>query len=160
VSSESTPFHVGLTFSSISAGVVHTCGLTSGGAYCWGDNYNGRLGAGTGIFAADSVPTLVSGGLILGAIAVGANQSCGVTTDHVAYCWGANDSGELGTSTTTPSPTPMPVRGNLSFMSISAGWSDTCGVTTQNAVYCWGARMATGDTTRITAPVLVAGAGG
>ena len=159
VSSESTPFHVGLTFSSISAGVVHTCGLTSGGAYCWGDNYNGRLGAGTGIFAADSVPTLVSGGLILGAIAVGANQSCGVTTDHVAYCWGANDSGELGTSTTTPSPTPTPVRGNLSFMSISAGWSDTCGVTTQNAVYCWGARMATGDTTRITAPVLVAGAG-
>src|SRR5207237_5541176 len=104
-------------------------------------------------------PPLSRAGVSLGAIAVGANQSCGGTTDHVAYCWGANDSGELGTGTTTPSPTPAPVRGNLSFMSISAGWSDTCGVTTQNAVYCWGARMATGDTTRITAPVLVAGAG-
>ena len=156
VSSESTPFHVGLTFSSVAAGVVHTCGLTSGGAYCWGDNYNGRLGAATGSVAADSVPILVSGGLNLTAITVGANQSCAVTTNHVAYCWGANDNGELGTGGTTPSPTPTPVAGNLSFVSISAGFSDTCGVTTQNAVYCWGARMATGDTTRVTAPVLVA----
>lgn len=159
VSGESTPFHVGLTFSSVAAGVVHTCALTSGGAYCWGDNYNGRLGASTGDFAADSVPTLLSGGLNLTVITAGANQSCGVTADHVAYCWGANDNGELGTGTTTPSLTPTPVTGNLSFMSISAGFSNTCGVTTQNAVYCWGARMATGDNTRITAPVLVAGSG-
>src|SRR5207244_835283 len=121
VSSESTPFHVGLTFSAISAGVVHTCGLTSGGAYCWGDNYNGRLGAGTGIFAADSVPTLVSGGLILSAITVGANQSCGVTTDHVAYCWGASDKGQLGTNTTTPSPPTTTLRGNPSLMT-TKGW--------------------------------------
>jgi hypothetical protein len=159
VSSESTPFQVGLLFNTVSAGVDHTCGLTSGGAYCWGDNYNGRLGARTGIWTADSVPALVSGGLSFTTISAGANQSCAVTTGNVAYCWGANDNGELGTGTTSPSLTPTPVSGGISFVSISAGWSNTCGVTASNAAYCWGARMATGDTTRIRAPVLVAGSG-
>jgi alpha-tubulin suppressor-like RCC1 family protein len=162
-SGPSAPFHVGLTFSSVAAGVMHTCGITSGGAYCWGNNYNGRLGAPTGTLALDSVPVLVSGGLNFASISAGANQSCGVTTSHSAYCWGINDNGELGNGTTAPSLAPGPVNGALSFTSISAGFGHTCGVTTDHAVYCWGAndsgQVGNGTRTRSLTPALVSGSG-
>ena len=50
----------GLTFASVSAGYVHTCGLSTGGAaYCWGYNFNGQLGDGT--TTSSTVPVLVLG---------------------------------------------------------------------------------------------------
>src|SRR3989454_3312249 len=162
-SGPSAPFHVGLTFTSIAAGVLHTCGITSGGGYCLGNNYKRRLGGASGALAFDSVPVLVSGGLDLASISVGANQSCGVTTSHAAYCWGINDNGELGNGTTSPSPAQRPVNGALSFTSISAGFGHTCGVTTDHAVYCWGAndsgQVGNGTRARSTTPALVSGSG-
>jgi hypothetical protein len=45
-------------FVSIAAGAAHTCGVTSTGAlYCWGDNFNGQLGDGSGLD--QNLPTLV-----------------------------------------------------------------------------------------------------
>jgi alpha-tubulin suppressor-like RCC1 family protein len=43
---------------SIAAGASHTCGVTSTGAlYCWGDNFNGQLGDGSGFD--QNLPALV-----------------------------------------------------------------------------------------------------
>jgi len=48
----------GVRFASLSAGVDHTCGMTTlGAAYCWGNNADGELGDGTTADAA--VPTAV-----------------------------------------------------------------------------------------------------
>ncbi len=45
-------------FVSIAAGASHTCGVTSTGSlYCWGDNFNGQIGDGSGLD--QNVPTLV-----------------------------------------------------------------------------------------------------
>ena len=51
----------GLTFQTVSAGYLHTCGVTTAGAiYCWGDNSEGELGNGS--LAGGSVtPVPVSG---------------------------------------------------------------------------------------------------
>jgi len=48
--SSSSPVAVGggLSFGSISAGALHSCGVTPGRvAYCWGGNQFGQLGDGT-----------------------------------------------------------------------------------------------------------------
>jgi alpha-tubulin suppressor-like RCC1 family protein len=78
----------GLTFTSITAGHSHTCGLTLGGAaYCWGSNREGALGDGT--TDDRSTPTKVSGALSFRSISAGLTHTCGVATDSVVYCWGS-----------------------------------------------------------------------
>ena len=53
------PVAGGFTFTSITAGMVHGCGVTkSSGAYCWGGNYEGQLG--TGSFTSYAAPVPVS----------------------------------------------------------------------------------------------------
>ena len=103
------PVAGGLTFSSITVGFSHTCGLTGEGkAYCWGSNFHGQLGDGSSIDSA--VPVLVSGGLSFESISAGGGHTCGIASDG-AYCWGGNDSGALGTGTIRNSTTPVKVVG-------------------------------------------------
>jgi alpha-tubulin suppressor-like RCC1 family protein len=106
----------GLTFKSISAGFYHTCGiLTTGEGYCWGRNTpnsfqesaGGQLGDGTSVNK--SVPTLVSGGLVFASLSAGEVHTCGVTTGNIAYCWGDNEYGNLGTGNTTSVLVPTKV---------------------------------------------------
>jgi len=61
-----------------------------------------------------------------------------VTTDNVAYCWGENTYGELGTGTTNDSPTPVPVAGGLLFRQVTTGTAHSCGIALNDLTYCWG----------------------
>lgn len=130
----------GLTFSSITAGFRYTCGVTtSNQAYCWGYNFYGELGVGSR--AATGTPTLVTGGLSFASVTAGSGfTTCGITVSQQTYCWGWNDSGQLGTNTTDSlSVAPARVSGSQVFASISPSNFHTCGVTTTGAAYCWGA---------------------
>ena len=142
------PVDGGLAFASISAGVSHTCALTTAGAgYCWGDSgFDGALG--TGSASSSAVPVSVSGGHAFSAIAAGAQHTCGVDSAGSAYGWGSdvadpNNPGEgtlLGTGSFIEegSYTPVPVAGGIVFTSLQASWTYSCGRTPANAVYCWG----------------------
>jgi alpha-tubulin suppressor-like RCC1 family protein/WD40 repeat protein len=134
-----TPVAGGLAFASLGTGVLHTCGVTpSGQAYCWGRNTYGQLGDGT--FTHRSTPALVSGGLTFASVSAesGGDHTCGITTSGQAYCWGRNDTGQLGDGTLTNRSSPVLVSGGLAFVSVSAGGGHTCGVTTVGQAYCWG----------------------
>ncbi len=116
---------------------LHMCGLSSNGAaFCWGRNYWGVLGDGTGTDRNE--PTAVIGDLEFRSLSGGGVHNCGITTDGVAYCWGYNATGQLGTGNQNPSNTPVQVSGGYQFRTITAGNGMTCGLTTDSLAYCWG----------------------
>src|SRR5438309_3172913 len=100
VGAASTPFDIRLSFTDVSAGGGHTCGvITAGVAYCWGNNGSGGLGDGT---TTDRMsPVAVLGGLSFAAVSAGGSGSCGVRTGGAAYCWGLNSCGQVGEGTVT-----------------------------------------------------------
>jgi alpha-tubulin suppressor-like RCC1 family protein len=122
----------------ISAGATHTCAIAAdSSAYCWGAGETGALG--NGIPLASPVPQAV---LMIGAtkfllISAGDDNSCGVITQGVAYCWGLGSLGRLGTGSQTNAFVPAPVTLGRVFDSLSAGQT-SCGVSHQSAAFCWG----------------------
>ena len=86
-------------------------------------------------------------GLSFRQVSAGYAHTCGVTTGNVAYCWGYNGGGALGTGSNQGpqlcdgapcSTTPVPVAGGLTVTTVSASSGHACAVTTSNAAYCWG----------------------
>ena len=110
VGAASTPFDTRLSFTGVSAGGGHTCGVTAGGAAsCWGANSYGQLGDGTATNR--SSPVSVAGGVSFAAASAGgsngAGHTCGVTSGGAASCWGYNGYGQLGDGTTTDRSSPV-----------------------------------------------------
>ena len=129
----------GHKFVALAIGYEHTCGLIAGGAaYCWGSNLAGELGNGTTSQNPNSAPVPVSGGLSFTSLAAGDAHTCGLASDSTAYCWGGNDVGSLGDSSTTSRAVPAPVTGGHKFTAIGAGGSHTCALTANGDAYCWG----------------------
>ena len=100
------------------------------------------VGAAQQVPAADSIP-LVS-------ITAGHYVTCGLNVEGRAFCWGANQFGQLGTSRsvdvcngTEMSDTPcalhpIAVVTELAFLTIDAGARHDCGIATDSLAYCWG----------------------
>lgn len=154
----------GRTFSQVSAGYEHTCGVTTAGeGFCWGYNRIGQLGNGSNSNTVPvQTPQPVLGGHTFTAIAaafgadsIGGHHSCGVTPSGEVYCWGLNQTGQIGDVTGEMCDKPdvidtkqfacatVPTRVNtgLTFASVTAGQTHACGVATDGRAYCWGDRQ-------------------
>jgi len=76
-------------------------------------------------------------------IAVGADHTCFISYNNLAYCWGGGFDGELGNGSTSDSLVPVGVDtgGTLkdkTILSISAGEYHTCAIDVGGKAYCWG----------------------
>ena len=128
-------------FASIHAGAGYTCGLTAdGAALCWGTSDLGRFGDGEPGGNLFYSPIPAASGTRFAALSLGFEHACGIGLDDVAYCWGQNRDGALGTGDeiNTARNTPTPVQGGLQLVQVSAGFFHTCGLTAAGAAHCWG----------------------
>jgi alpha-tubulin suppressor-like RCC1 family protein len=130
----------------IATSISHTCALTKAsdaGVKCWGNNSSGQLGDGTTTQRNQPVQVV---GLTNGvaAVGVGSNFSCALLTSGQVKCWGANDSGQLGTGPDRdPSSVPVSVlasAGNplTGVTSLSVGNLHTCVMLGTGGAKCWG----------------------
>lgn len=123
----------------VAVGGEHACALIpSGAAYCWGSNREGQLGGGTTDDVPHTSPSRVVGGHTFKQLVAGTFHTCGLTAGGVAYCWGADYSGQLGSFVfdVAVGPTRVPIAQPLA--AITAGAHHTCGLTIQRTIYCWG----------------------
>jgi S1-C subfamily serine protease len=128
-----------LTFVALTAGWYQFCGITAAGrAYCQGFNENGELGTGSPDDGFHEEPMPVAGDHAFTSITSGVMHTCGLTLEGQAWCWGSNDSGQLGNGTTAASAVPVRVSGGHAFEAVSAGGLHTCGLTPDGEVWCWG----------------------
>jgi alpha-tubulin suppressor-like RCC1 family protein len=134
-------------FTLIASGSQHTCGITgTQRLYCWGSDANGNLGAGTStsgcvqIYGGCSlVPIPVTGADRFVSVTAGEFHTCALTSTGVAYCWGGNYYGQVGTGAIGGEiRVPTAVVGGHVFRSISAGRMHTCGIDTSGDAWCWG----------------------
>lgn len=156
VSAHPTPVEGNLQFESLTAS-LHTCGITtSGTAYCWGENHSAQLGDSS--LTNKSIPVPVRGGRSFRVLNTGIggasgtrSHTCGLDVDNHAYCWGANNVGQLGTNVlplnerctagtydTQCSSIPVPPDNDLELSIVYVGGSNTCGLTADGEAYCWG----------------------
>jgi alpha-tubulin suppressor-like RCC1 family protein len=160
---------------SIFMGYAHACALASDdGVYCWGANDHGQIGVpDTSVAVCDSSPdggfadvvtseagsptrtpcspnpvqVFMNNGQPLQAaqIAVGLSFTCARRADGSVWCWGANESGQLGDGSTVSSNVPVQVTGLLTngvpdvVMDIAAGSRHACAIVNSNGIVkCWG----------------------
>ncbi len=96
-----TPVYFGLSFrpTKLFAGNVHTCGIVSGQAFCWGFNLYGQLGNIAQPIANNATPLPVTG-LTSGvaSMAAGLRHTCAISTTGAVSCWGDNSMGQRGST--------------------------------------------------------------
>ncbi|MFN7003904.1 MAG: RCC1 domain-containing protein [Roseinatronobacter sp.] len=123
----------------IAAGDNHNCAIPEDGhVRCWGANGSGQLGNGT--TTGGAVPVQVSGlGAGVRAITAGGRHTCALDREGRAFCWGLNDSGQLGDGTRRQRLEPKAVRGlQRRNRDIAAGARHSCAVTRGDRTFCWG----------------------
>ena len=97
----------------LDTGQGHSCALdSSGGAFCWGNQYHGRLGNGqsSSIRSYPDSVTVLKGDTVanfsrISQISLGGYHSCARTWRGHIYCWGSDTYGQLGDGVALPNQT-------------------------------------------------------
>lgn len=126
-------------FRRIGVGGAHACAIDLAGApWCWGLNDSGQLGRGTADFNTNATPQLAAGGQQFQDLALGSDNSCGVTAAGGVVCWGSNFNNKLGLGVVATAPSPTQVSIGIQVRRVSLGSAMTCGVSAAGTAFCHG----------------------
>ena len=122
----------------VRAGLAHTCarGADDERVWCWGDNSKQQTGILKSSTTSVSLPQVVPDLKGVTQLTAGAEHNCGIVMGDV-YCWGSNESGQLGRDTSGLPSAPEKVLYLNSVTQVSAGKGHTCAISA-GTVACWG----------------------
>jgi alpha-tubulin suppressor-like RCC1 family protein len=128
------------SWTSVSAGATHTCGILGGGyLYCWGDDTYGQLGNGSTAGSQIGPVRVAGSSTSWKSVSAGDAHTCGILGGGYSYCWGDDTYGQLGNGSDTSRQSPGRINsGWYDWTSIRAGGSHTCGLRGAGYLYCWG----------------------
>jgi alpha-tubulin suppressor-like RCC1 family protein len=135
-----------LRFEQVAFGDNHTCALSSAGEiYCWGDNSAGQLGVGDTFDRRFplKIELDVDNPIRFRKIKSHANQNCALSYGGDLYCWGENDSGQLGLGDNANKSLPVKVDLPIgitpdTIVDFALGDDHSCIVNGKGRVYCVG----------------------
>jgi hypothetical protein len=135
------------SFDTVAGGWHHGCGLSQGTALCWGSsNLAGQLGR-PEVGTYSDWPVIIPGGPWKSISFGDADDACALGLSGDTWCWGRNNQGQLGVTTTATcgpapgvpcSPTPVRVPGIPPLRAISLGVTQSCGIAMTGDAWCWG----------------------
>jgi alpha-tubulin suppressor-like RCC1 family protein len=123
----------------VAAGNEHACAMSEGDVHCWGRNEHGQLGTGRQAEALLPARAVLPGSVYAVALAAGGNNTCIITSNGDLYCWGANESGQLGASVGRSQAAPTRIPG-LAEQVVEVALMDEaiCALLRGGSVACWG----------------------
>lgn len=114
----------------IAGGGSSFCGITEASSMnCWGHEMYGRLGIGQfennpiTFYGFIYVPYPIDTATTFKSVSIGLSQSCAITGDNEAWCWGHNENGVLGIGNTSTSGSfghysPVPLNDGTKYSAV------------------------------------------
>ena len=148
IGDDETPEEVGALaiagVTQVAVGGNHICAITEGGQlYCWGTNDSGQLGYGDALprSTPPGAPIEFESPLVVEQVVLGLAHTCVRVERGQVFCWGQNDSGQLGYANTASenAPPSQPVDVGGTVVELAVGHNHTCALMADGQLRCWGA---------------------
>jgi alpha-tubulin suppressor-like RCC1 family protein len=149
------------TFCQISGGDGYSIGIDfRGKTWSWGNNLYGQLGDNT-LISEKTPVTVLGANKTFCQISAGRYYSIGLDFRGKLWCWGLNNTGQLGDNSSNNKSTPIAVCGNLTFCKISSGYGHSLGIDLRGKSWSWGYNSSgqLGDNTTVnkSTPIAILG---